>query len=60
MMMLLVSFVKSSLKNGWKGEVRNFFIHMAKVAVYFGFGKWDLGFFNFCLNSNFSNFSNES
>jgi hypothetical protein len=41
----LVSLVPSSLKTGCRIEVRNLLIHAAKVKDYFGFWKWDLGFF---------------
>jgi hypothetical protein len=53
MIILLVSFVTSSLKTGWKSEVDYFLIHGAKVGIYFGFGKFNFGFF--CLIHDFPN-----
>ncbi len=54
MMILLVSFVTSSLKTGWKSEVDYLFIHGCKGNYYFGIRSFDLRFF--CLNHDFIGF----
>ena len=57
MMILLVSFVTSSLKTGWKSEVDYFLIHGCKGRNFTGKVCNNVKFCNiFCLNSNLREF----
>jgi hypothetical protein len=45
MVKIAACLVRCAVKLDCRNEVRNFLIHAAKVRIYFGFRKWDFGFF---------------
>ena len=45
MVKIAACLVRCAVKLDCRNEVRNFFIHAAKVLFNFGFRKWDFGFF---------------
>jgi len=45
MVKIAACLVRCAVKLECRNEVRNFLIHAAKVRIYFGFRKWDFGFF---------------